>query len=127
MKRNARSWAVAGLLALAAVGCGDSGTESSSKRYSTTGPWNGTATGITLSLSLTESSGTISGSGTITGTRSLPLTVTGTNTSNAVALTLRASGFHDLIFIGNITSSKAMSGSLNGSGFTNASASFTKQ
>lgn len=111
-----------------AAACGDSGTGSEPRKFSTTGRWTGTASQTTVTVTLNENSGNITGSGNVTGGgESLAVNVTGTNAANAISMTLTAAGFQPVNFTGNITSATSMNGTLNGSGFENFALTLNKQ
>jgi len=114
---------VASLLALsvlaALLACG--GSPAAPKPVSLTGTWIGTSATGTWNLTLSEAADhSISGSGTVqSGGTSIAVTVTGTHADPAVSLTLASSGFADTNYSAHLTSATEMSGTLNGSGFSN--------
>jgi hypothetical protein len=78
-----------------------------------------------MGLVLSETTGTVSGTGTIAGTTSIALTVTGTYSAPTVGLTMSSPGYSPMNLTATV-SGKSMTGTLNGSGFSNAAITLTK-
>lgn len=127
LMKTARLLLAAAVLAGASAcsGGGDD-TGTGPQRFSASGTWQGTSGNVALQLVLAESNQQINGNGTIYVPGAVAVTATGTNVGNNVALTLKASGYQDLSFTGTILSPGSMSGSLNGSGFTNFAVTLLK-
>lgn len=117
------------LLILTLPAC-DSGAEDEDP--SLNGSWQGTTTisGLTvgMAMQLNEASGAVTGNGTVSAPDPVAVTITGTYTYPNVSLTLRSTSFADLSFAGTVSGDgKAISGSLNGSGFNNFGLTIRKQ
>lgn len=118
------------ILTLFLTACGDKGpTEPKTPPPpSASGAWQGTSGGLVMTLTLSETQQAVSGSGNLTfGSNALAVTVQGTHAHPSVGLTLRASGYEDINFQGSFTDSNTMSGTLNGSGFSNQSFTLRRQ
>jgi hypothetical protein len=107
------------------VGCGGDSTEPT---LTLTGTWSGALDVSTLRLQLTQSGTDVTGSGSATaGTTSIPLTIAGTvSNGTSFALTASSSGFSAMNFSGTFGKS-TMTGTVNGSGFTNSAVTLTRQ
>jgi hypothetical protein len=116
---------LAAALIAAIVACGGDSTE---PKVSLTGTWVGSLEGSTLNLALSQSGTDVTGNGAVTaGTTSVPLTVAGTvSNTTSFALTVSSAGFSPLNFSGTFGQT-TMTGTVNGSGFTNAAVTLTKQ
>lgn len=118
---------VLALVSVGAFGCSDDGGTQPT-RFSATGTWIGTASGITLNVTLNDNNGTVNGSGSISSSGgSLALTVTGTRAGNVVSLTARATGFQDVNYSGTFVTQRQINGTLNGSGFNNFALTLNRQ
>lgn len=101
------------------VSCGG-GSDSSTGPAKTgvTGTWIGSVGTQTLSMALVENSGVVSGSGSLTGVGGpFAQTITGAFTAPTLTITL-TSGQHPPFTLTATLSGTALTGSLNGSGFT---------
>lgn len=88
---------------------------------SLTGRWTGTSGEMAVDITLTETDGSLTGSGNLTwDSGSLAVTTTGTHAHPNVSMTIRATGYQDIDYTGSMSGDAAISGRLNGSGFTNA-------
>lgn len=74
---------------------------------------------------LTEASGAVTGTASLVGASSVALTVTGTYAAPSLGLTMSALGFNSLNLTATV-SGKTMTGTLNGSGFSNTAITLTK-
>lgn len=119
-----RRFLAVALTALLAACGGDSGEP----RLSLTGTWAGSLEASTMRLTLTQSGTDVTGNGTVTaGTTSIPLTAVGTvSDGSSFALTVSSSGFSPLNFSGTFGKT-TMTGTVNGSGFTNAAVTLSRQ
>ncbi len=121
----------AGLLALAVTlaACGESATEPDLPDIG--GPWEGPIlTRSTIVLLLFDVEGAVSGSGWIdvpSGTDVNFSEVTGSHNYPNVNLTIRASGYQDIILTGTLSGAgTTITARLNGSGFTNDALTLTR-
>lgn len=125
--RYARRYLGVVLLAVVAA-CGKDST--GPKSYSANGTWQGTGSGFTMRLTLAQNSQQVTGDGTITASGnggSLAVSVTGTNVSPNLSLTLHATGYEDLNVSGTFVSSSTVNATLSGSGFNGETLTFQKQ
>ncbi len=122
--RRHAPWVVL-LLALAIMSCKDSPTE---PRLSLNGTWQGFAesAGMVVTLTLTEANGTVTGNGSLQALQSLPVSVGGTFDRPDFLLTMTATGYQPVVFNGAATATR-MTGTLNGSGFTDVAVSLLRQ
>ena len=111
------------LLAAAIAGCGGS----TSPKSNVNGSWSGSSGGISMSLTLSQSGTSVTGSGQISGGgNTIPLTASGTYVEPDLSLTLSSAGFQPTVYAGSL-SHGTITGTLNGSGFTNQSMTLTRQ
>lgn len=116
-------------LALVATGACDGGTAPDSDPM-VSGVWSGSSMGITLDLTLAEGDGgAIAGSGHIGGGGlNVALDVSqGTHVDPNVSLLLSAQGYEDMNFSGRMVSDNEISGTLNGSGFSDFNLNLRKE
>ena len=118
MKRTIAAAGVLGTLLLSA--CGGETTPT------VNGRWSGSATSaslglVTLTLTLSESeNGAITGSGNIVDGENVAVTVTGTHADPNVSMNLSLGAqFEAINFAGQFVGDNTITGTLNGSGFTN--------
>jgi hypothetical protein len=92
------------------------------------GRWSGPVDSVaTLNLTLSRSGSSVGGSGSLVSTNTtIPFDVSGTYTAPNFVLTLTAQGYQPLNFTGT-ASATTLSGTLDGSGFTNTSVTLTRQ
>jgi hypothetical protein len=113
---------------LTAIACGSDKT--TGPAYSVAGTWTGAVGQQQLSLTLVESGGLVNGTGTLantpTGTRALTVTGTFKTTNGTLDATLTSGTLQPFNLHGAIIGG-TMVGSLNGSGFDNASITLTRQ
>lgn len=102
------------------------GGDSNAPEQTMTGTWRGTVSSATMTLSLSQSGRDVTGNGTLIGASTVALTVSGTATLPAFSMTLASGGFQSINFAGQM-GTKTLTGTLNGSGFTNDAVTFTKQ
>jgi hypothetical protein len=107
------------------VACGG---DASAPKTTLTGTWAGQLEGNTFQLTLTQAGTDVTGTGSVrAGATTFPLTAAGTvSNSTSFSLTLSSSGFSPLNFAGTFGRA-TMTGTVNGSGFTNAAVTLTKQ
>jgi hypothetical protein len=122
-----RPFAVAIAMLVVVAACGG---DSTGPKTTVSGNWTGNAMTVngspfTVGLVLTENTGTVTGTATLTGATSIALTVTGSYSAPTVGLTMAAPGFSSLNLTATV-SGKSMTGTLNGSGFTNTAITLTK-
>ena len=87
----------------------------------------GSTTQLALHLTLSESGSNVTGTGSIIGdTTAVAVTIAGTFVAPTVSLTLSAVGYQPTNYSGPL-SGNIITGTLNGSGFTNYSVSVTRQ
>jgi hypothetical protein len=113
-------------LGLVACSSGDNATPTPT--ITTAGSWTGTTSGATFNLVLTQTNGSVTGSGALLSpaAATIPLSVTGAYAAPTASLTFASPGFNPINFTGTVVAT-TMTGILNGSGFTNAAITFTKQ
>jgi hypothetical protein len=93
------------------------------------GTWAGSASGSNFSLTMTHNtqSGTITGTGTvIDANKSLEVTVSGSYTKPNVSLAISTAGFETANFTGT-HATNSITGTINGSGFSNAPITLSKR
>jgi hypothetical protein len=92
------------------------------------GVWTGVSAGTTVNLTLATQGTNVTGSGQISqGTTSVALTITsGTYVAPNLSLTVSAQGFQAVNLAG-VRSNNTITGTLNGSGFSNQALTLTKQ
>jgi len=122
-----RPFAIAIAMLVSIAACSDS----SGPKTTVSGTWNGSGTTpsgnpFTINLVLSETSGTVTGTGTITGEAPIAVTITGTYSAPTLGLTMAAPGYSSSDLTATVNG-KSMTGTLNGSGFSNTAITFTKQ
>lgn len=102
---------------------GCKGNEVVAPKIVVSGGWRGTvsqgATPYTLEMVLSENAGVVTGTATMTGATAIANTVTGTYSAPTIGLTFSSPGFQPINLIATVTTG-TMVGTLNGSGFLNA-------
>jgi hypothetical protein len=115
-------------LFLTLSGCGGSDSPAAPQAVNPSGGWtsvNGTAR---LTMTINSVNGTVSGNGQFTqGSTSIAMSITGTYVPPSISLSMSATGFQTLNFSGAVESPTRMTGTLNGSGFSNTIWIFDKQ
>jgi hypothetical protein len=109
------------------AGC--KGTEVVTPKVVVSGGWRGSinqgGTPYTLEMVLIENAGVVTGTATLTGGTALANTVTGSYTAPTLGLSLSAPGYQPLNLIATVGVG-TMTGTLNGSGFLNATFTLVK-
>jgi hypothetical protein len=96
-----RQFVIAALLA-AAAGC----STSTGPDLDLTGWWRGAGAGIQFTLQIADSSGALSGTGELaSGSSTLGVFIVGTRSRAAVSLTIRAAGYEEAEFTGQLRQS----------------------
>lgn len=107
------------------VACG--GSASAPPRISPAGAWTSVNGTSSLTMTLTENTGVVTGAGQFTQAgSSVALTISGTYAAPSISLVMTAQGFQPMNFSGSVSASQ-MTGSLNGSGFSNFTWIFARQ
>jgi hypothetical protein len=116
------------VLLVGLVACSSSNNVASTPTITTAGSWTGSTSGETFDLVLTQTNGSVAGSGSLLSpvAATIPLSVTGAYVAPTASLTFSSTGFKSINFTGTVVAT-TMTGILNGSGFTNAAITFTKQ
>jgi len=96
------------------------------------GTWQGSVTGLSMDLYLTDRGGKVSGTGDMAGSDvvnpPIMFNVSGTENGSTFVTTLTATDRTGTVsFTGSVTSSTTLTASLDGSGFTSLGISFTRQ
>lgn len=121
-----RAWFSLFLMLLLACG----GDKTGPARIEAEGSWSGSFTvaePITLSLTLVETTGNVTGNGTLVSpSASVALSVAGTYVPPALSVSVTAPGFNDLNLSATVGET-SMTGTLNGSGFSNQAVTLTRQ
>jgi hypothetical protein len=104
------------------------GGDPSEPKLTLSGTWAGLLEASTIRLTLSQAGTDVTGAGTVVaGTTSIPLMAVGTvSKGSSFALTVSSPGFSPLNFSGTFGKT-TMTGTINGSGFTNAAVTLTKQ
>ena len=103
---------LAGLVA----GCG--GSNAAGPEGPLGGHWSGTASSVTLDMTLDDRQGTISGSCQFAAPGAgILCSVSGSRTDTTASLKLSAQGYQPATYIGVLTTDSTFGGTLNGSGF----------
>jgi hypothetical protein len=90
------------------------------------GSWSGSASGVSVTLSLTQSGESVSGNGSMSGpSGAAALGVTGTFSNPNFSLTVSSPGYEDFNFAGTL-SGNSMTGVINGSGFNEVGMTMTR-
>lgn len=114
------------LTTLFAAGCGDDPTGPGDA--SIDGTWQGSSSGLNVTMTINQSGSSVSGSGNISGPNgSIASTVSGNRSGADLSLTLSAQGYEPSNFTGKIVSATTITGSLTGSGLTDFSITLNKQ
>ncbi|HWO88304.1 MAG TPA: hypothetical protein VNL98_04020 [Gemmatimonadales bacterium] len=132
MRARCRRVLVVGAIAAvtAAVGCGDDGFGPDSNLI---GIWAGSGSqgGRTLTLNMTISSvtpeGAVTGTGTVSGSVGVPVNIGGTFRGGAADFSINATGFISAFFRGRAVDRNSISGTLNGSGFSDMPLTLRRQ
>lgn len=121
---------IAALTILVASCGGDSPSEPiPDPKPNVTGTWQGAVSGATMRLTMNHDtlSNAVTGSGNITGgDTGIAISASGNYAGSTLSLTLSSQGFEPMNFTGT-HSSTAITGTLNGSGFSNDAVTLTKQ
>jgi hypothetical protein len=124
-----RPLVVGAALLLSVAACKDDG----GPKLSVAGSWQGSvmnpSTGnvFQFNSTLADASGTITGSGTIAGPGlNCAATIAGTRADASVSMSWTCPGITPVNYSGSLSDNEKISGTLNGSGFTNASLTLNK-
>lgn len=112
------------VLVLTLAGCSG---DSTGPKPTVAGVWTGSSEGINTTLTLTVTGTAVSGSGSLSGPGdSFAMTVTGTYSHPSVSLILTTPGVQPLNYTGTL-SGNTITGTYNGSGFSNTNYTLTRQ